>query len=206
MNFSVLDENIVLLFGVLILIICIGGMRMNATSADNRTSSLVLIISFCVFILSLFLMRWDVLAEANYNVHEMTGVVFGLGFYVLPIESIVWFFYWRRHIKSKVQSAVTIRILNIAALLLAFIGIALPVIGITTEKTSGSAMEIDKYSSAEQYYVSLDYRSIRVSKDTYDEIEDGFIQGVAYSFEYTYNDLFLGRNNVFWLEIDKIKF
>lgn len=179
---------------------------MNATSTDNRTSSIVLIASFSIFVLLIFLMEWDALTEAYYNVHEMIGVLYGLSFCVIPIESIVWFFFWRRHIKSKVQASIAIRILNIIALLLAVIGIVLPVIGITTVKTGGSTMEIEKYSYADQYYVNLDDRSIRVSKDTYDEIEDGFVQGYAYSFEFIHNDLFLGRDNVFGLEIDKLNF
>jgi len=179
---------------------------MDSTSADNRTSSIVLIISFSIFVLSLFLMEWDALAEAYYNVHEMIGVVYGLSFCVLPIEGFVWFFCWRRYIKSKVQSTITITILNIVSLLLAVIGIVLPVIGITTVRTGGSTMEIVKYSYSNQYYVNLDDRSIRVSKDKYDEIEDGVVQEYAYSFEYMHNDLLLGRDNVFLLEIDKVKY
>jgi len=179
---------------------------MQATAADNRMSSIILIASFSVFVLIIFLMEWNALTEAFYNVHEMICGLYGLSFFVLPIESIAWFVFWRRHIKSRVQSAITIRILNFIALLLAVIGIVLPVIGITTVKTGGSAMEIEKYSYADQYYVNLDDRSIRVSEDTYDEIENGFVQGYAYSFEFIHNDLFLGRDNVFGLEIDKIEF
>lgn len=178
---------------------------MDSISAGNRKSSIVLIISFSVFVLSFFLMEWDALAEAYYGIHEMIGVVYGLGFFVLPIEGIVWFVFWRRHIKSKVKSAIKITILNTAALLLAVICIVLPVIGLTTSKTGGCAMEIEKYSYINQYYVRLDDRSIRVSKDKYDEIEDGIVQGYVYSFEFTHNDLLLGRDNVFFVEIDKLK-
>lgn len=179
---------------------------MNSKSADNRTSSIVLIISFSIFVLSIFLMEWDALTQAYYNVHEMIGVVYGLSFCVLPIEGIVWFVFWRRYIKTKVQSAITIMILNIVSLLLAVFCIILPVIGLTTSKTDGTTMEIEKYSYKNQYYVNLDGRSIRVSKDKYDEIEDGIVQGYAYSFEFTHNDLLLGRDNVFFVEIDKLKF
>ena len=76
-------------------------------------------------------------------------------------------------------------ILNIAALLLAVIGIVLPVIGITTSQTGGCTKEIEKYFYQNQYYVNLDDRSIRVSKDKYDEIEDGIVQGYVYSYEFT---------------------
>ena len=67
-------------------------------------------------------------------------------------------------------------------------------------------MEIKKYSYNNQYYVRLDDRSIQIPKDKYDEIEDGIVQGYAYSFEFTHNDLFLGRDNVFLVEIDKLKY
>jgi len=184
----------------------IGGMLMNTTSADNRRSSIVLIISFCVFVLLLFLMEWDALTEAFYNVHEMIGALFALSLFVLPIIGIVWFVFWRRYIKSKVQSTITIMILNIVSLLLAVFCIVLPVIGLTTGRTSGSTFEIEKYSYENEYYVNLDDRSIRVSKDKYDEIEDGVVQGYAYSYEYIYNNLLLDRNDVFFVEIDKVKY
>lgn len=178
---------------------------MDSISDDNRTSSIVLIISFAVFVLSIFLMEWDALAEAYYGVHEIIGVVYGLSFFVLPIEGIVWFFFWRRNKKRKVQSSLANRILNGVSLLLFVIAIMLPVISITTVRTSGSALQLEKYSYKNQYYVSFDDHSIQVSKDKYDEIEDGVVPGYAYSYEYIQNDLFLGRNNIFWVEIEKVR-
>jgi len=176
---------------------------MDSKSAGNRTSSIVLIFSFCIFVLSIFLIEWDALTEAYYFFHEILYLVYALGLFVLPIEGFVWFVLWRRHIKRKVQSTAAITILNTFSLLLAVISIVLPVIGLTTSKTGGSTFEIEKYSYANEYYVNLDNRSIRISKEKYDEIEDGVVQGYAYSYEFTYNDLFLGRDNVFFVEIRK---
>jgi len=179
---------------------------MDSTSAGNRKASIILIISFSIFVLSIFLIEWDALTAAYYSVHEMLYLVYALGLFVLPIEGIMWFVFWRRHIRSNVKSTTGIKILNIAALLLAAFCIVLPVIGLTTGGTSGSTFAIEKYSYANEYYVSLDDRSIRVSRDQYDEIEVGVIQGYAYSYEYIYNNLIWDRNTVFLLEIDKIKY
>lgn len=176
---------------------------MDSQSSGNRTSSIVLIISFSIFILSIFLMEWDAFSAAYFFAYEIVCLVYALGLFVLPIEGIVWFVLWRRHIKNKVKSAAAITILNTFSLLLAVISIAVPVIGLTTSQTGGSTFEIEKYSYANEYYVNLDNRSIRVSKDKYDEIEDGVVPGYAYSFEFTHNDMFLGRDNVFFVEIRK---
>lgn len=179
---------------------------MNSKSTDNRTSSIVLIISFSIFVLTIFLIQWDALTAAYYNGHEMLYGVYGLSLFVLPIEGIVWFVFWSRHIRSKVRSGIAIKILNTFSLLLAAISIVLPVIGLTTSKTGGCTIEIEKYSYENQYYVNLDNRSIRVSKNKYDEIEDGIVQGYVYTFEFSHNDLLLGRDNVFFVEIEKLEF
>lgn len=63
---------------------------MNSTSADNRTSLIVLIFSYTIFVISLFLMEWDALSTAYYGIHEIVSVIFGLSFFVLPIVAIVW--------------------------------------------------------------------------------------------------------------------
>lgn len=178
---------------------------MDIIADDNRTSSIVLIISFAVFVLSLFLMEWDALTESYYNFHEIICVVYGLSLFALPVEGIVWFIFWRRYIKSKVHPSVTIRILNRASFLVFILAIILPVFAFTSVRSSGSALQLEKYSYANQYYVSFDDRSIEVSKEKYDEIEDGIVPGYAYSYEYTYNELFLGRDNLFLVEIDKLR-
>ena len=195
--------------GSIAIIMHIGGRLMNSTSANNRTPSIILVSSFAMFVLSLLLMEWDALAAANYGIHEIVSVIFGMSLYALPIAGIAWFsgwfIGWRKHRRSEAQSTVMSSILNILFLLLSVIAIVLPVFGLTTMKTSGTPREIEKYSYADQYYVQLADRSIRISKDKYDEIGDEIGQEYAYYYEFSTNDLFLGSNTVFFVEINKVK-
>lgn len=178
---------------------------MDAISEDNRKSSIVLIISFAVFVLSIYLMEWDALTAAYYGVHEVICLVYGLGLIVLPVEGIVWLVIWRRYIRSKYHSSVKTKILNGVSFLLFVVAIILPVIAVTTVRTGGTAVEIEKYSYRNQYYISLDHHSIQVSKEKYDEIGDGIELGYVYTYEYANNDLFLGKDKIFWVEINKIE-
>lgn len=127
---------------------------MDIISDDNRTSSIVLIVSFGVFILSIFLMEWDALTES---------------------------------------------------FLVFVLAIILPVFALASVRSSGSALQLEKYSYANQYYVSFDDRSIEFSKEKYDEIEDGFVPGYAYSYEYAYNELFWSLDRLFLVEIEKVR-
>ena len=106
--------------------------------------------------------------------------------------------------EKKVQPSLAGKILNGVSLLLFVVAIILPVVAITTVRTSGSALQLEKYSYKDQYYISFNDHTIQVSKDKYDEIEDGVVQGYAYTFEYIQNDLFLGRDNIVGVEIEKV--
>lgn len=79
---------------------------MDTISDNNRTSSIVLIISFAVFVLSIFLMEWDALTAAYYGIHEVISLVYGLSILVLPVEGILWFVFWRRYIKIRCHSSI----------------------------------------------------------------------------------------------------
>lgn len=178
---------------------------MDPDSANNKVTSIILICTFTVFVLALILSEWDALTSANYNLHELIFIIRILSLLMLPLVGIIWFIFWKIYQKNKAQPTIKRTVLNSVSLLLFVMAIILPIIILSTTRTSGTSLTLKKYTYDGIYYVELDNHSIQVTKDKYDEIEGGIVQGYAYIYEYQKNSLFLDKNTIFFVEIEKIK-
>ena len=178
---------------------------MDSDSANNKVSSIILICTFTVFVLALLLSEWDALTAANYNLHVFLFIIRTLSLFMLPLEGVIWFIFWKIYRKNSAQLVVKRKIMNAVSLFLFVVAIVIPIIFLSTTKISRSILTLEKYTYDDQYYVELDDHSVQISKAQYDGIEDGIVQGYYYLYEYIQNDLFWGRNSVNFVEIEKIK-
>ena len=173
---------------------------MNAQMKINKSLSVAMISSCCVFMLSLYLSTTEILTSISYTLHELNSLVLNLWLVMLPLVILAWLVRYRRYRralrrarrdnKEISQKTTTNTVLNVASVLSALITAALVIYMINVVTTSGCVNEFEKYANDGTYYMTFkDSVTLQISKEQYDMLKEG----KWYNFEYSYNKLFPGK-------------
>jgi hypothetical protein len=133
------------------------------------------------------------------ELHEIIAVFINISIFIIPLEILVWFVAWRIYHLSRREANKINVILNLTAVLLMIVSIAIFIFYINVMSTEGSSNKIEKFANEQGFYMKLDDRIIQISKGQYNLIEDE----KWYHFKFKYNKLIPDKYNLIILEEDE---
>jgi glucan phosphoethanolaminetransferase (alkaline phosphatase superfamily) len=133
------------------------------------------------------------------ELHEIIAVFINISIFIIPLEILVWFVAWRRYHLSRREANKINVILNLTAVLLMIVSIAIFIFYINVMSTEGSSNKIEKFTNEQGFYMKLDDRIIQISKGQYNLIEDE----KWYHFKFKYNKLIPDKYKLIILEEDE---
>jgi hypothetical protein len=126
------------------------------------------------------------IADWNYSIHEILYIPYNIAYYVFPIELCFWIYYAVKSIKeskdknTKAKNKIYIK--N-SLLFVSVITIILCFYIQSMNLSTGGLFEVEtKYNERNNYYVMMNNKKIKCSKNEYNLIEEGKVYLVNFTW------------------------
>lgn len=148
-------------------------MKNNLIQKRKNISKLTIIISI-VSIMFYYLMDAQWLINTNFTLHEIMALAYSFFLFLIPIMIVMWIYYLIHTLSELKFSRMSIRniLINIATTMIVILTIGFQITRFYVVSTSGIYDIESKWRDGEQYYIVIDEKNIKCTRNEHNLIQE----------------------------------
>lgn len=158
-------------------------MKDILTRKRKSTSKLIIVTSI-LSVVFYFLMDWQWLNDTNYSLHELMALPYQLFLFFIPLLLLLWIYYSIRTLSELELKGLLSKhtLMNIFTTLLVVLIIAFQITRFYGVYTSGVFQVESKWRDGEKYYIVLEDKNVRITRNEYNLINEDAMYLVSYEW------------------------
>jgi hypothetical protein len=150
----------------------------------RKSTSKLIIVTSILSVVFYLLMDWQWLNNNNYSLHELMALPYQLFLFLIPLLLLPWIYYSIRTLSELELKGLLSKhtLMNILTTLLVVLIIAFQITRFYGVYTSGVFQVESKWRDGEKYYIVLEDKNVRITRNEYNLINEDAMYLVAYEW------------------------